>query len=205
MDANGRYVSATVKRRELNLPDFHALRHRAAMDCDDAEEARDLLIVGRAGALPVRPEPFPARALPEGVRQRFADRTRERRRSIVVDADAGLVAVGDELRLRQALSNLVDNALRHGAGEIVMRGRCANGGVALEVQDAGPGFGDAIARHAFERLARSDSARGHDGTGLGLPIVRTIAEAHSGRAELIPAAGANVRIWLPQGDLSQPT
>ena len=178
----------------------------AVEECDNlAQLSEDLLIVGRAGALPVRPEPLPVHTLLEGVRQRFADRARERGRSIVVDAVAGLVVVGDELRLRQALGNLVDNALRHGAGEIVMRGMCADGGVALEVEDAGPGFGDDIAGHAFERFARSDSARGHDGTGLGLAIVRTIAEAHGGRAELVPAAGANVRIWLPQGDLSQPT
>jgi integrase len=43
VDANGEYVLREVKRRELRLPDFHALRHGAAMDCDDAEEARDLL------------------------------------------------------------------------------------------------------------------------------------------------------------------
>jgi integrase len=43
VDAHGDYVPREVKRRELRLPDFHALRHGAAMDCDDAEEARDLL------------------------------------------------------------------------------------------------------------------------------------------------------------------
>jgi site-specific recombinase XerD len=43
VDAQGEYVPASVKRRDLNLPDFHALRHGAAMDCNDAEEARDLL------------------------------------------------------------------------------------------------------------------------------------------------------------------
>ena len=43
VDDNGEYVLANVKRRELHLPDFHALRHGAAMECDDAEEARELL------------------------------------------------------------------------------------------------------------------------------------------------------------------
>jgi integrase len=43
VDADGEFVLAKVKRRELRLPTFHALRHGAAMDCDDAEEARDLL------------------------------------------------------------------------------------------------------------------------------------------------------------------
>jgi integrase len=43
VDEHGAYVPADVKRRDCSLPDFHALRHAAAMDCDDAEEARDLL------------------------------------------------------------------------------------------------------------------------------------------------------------------
>jgi integrase len=43
VDGDGEYVAAQIKRRELRLPDFHALRHGAAMDCEDAEEARDLL------------------------------------------------------------------------------------------------------------------------------------------------------------------
>jgi len=43
VDEHGEYIPAIVKRRDLNLPDFHAMRHGAAMDCDDAEEARDLL------------------------------------------------------------------------------------------------------------------------------------------------------------------
>jgi integrase len=43
VDADGEFVPRNVRRRELRLPDFHALRHGAAMDCDDAEEARDLL------------------------------------------------------------------------------------------------------------------------------------------------------------------
>jgi integrase len=43
VDDDGNFVPRDVKRRELRLPDFHALRHGAAMDCDDAEEARDLL------------------------------------------------------------------------------------------------------------------------------------------------------------------
>jgi two-component system, OmpR family, sensor kinase len=96
----------------------------------------------------------------------------------------------------------VDNALRHGGGEIQLRSRRAeaDGGVELEVADSGPGFAPELAGRAFERFARGDAARTRGGTGLGLAIVRAIAEAHGGRAEIVDGGpGATVRLWLPSG------
>ena len=176
----------------------------AVEECDNlAQLAEDLLVVARtgSGALPLRREPLSAEAVLDGVRRRFADRARERGREIVVDAPPDLQLYADDLRLRQALGNLVDNALRHGDGEVSLSASAADGGIALDVQDGGPGFAPDITGRAFERFARSDDARGREGTGLGLAIVRTIAEAHGGRAEIVEAAGATVRIWLPQRDL----
>jgi two-component system OmpR family sensor kinase len=102
------------------------------------------------------------------------------------------------VRLGQALGNLVDNALRYGQGEVVLRSRSAGGGSELDVSDQGEGFAPDFAERAFERFARGDRARTRSGTGLGLSIVRAIAEAHGGRADLVPGAGATVRIWLPE-------
>ena len=110
----------------------------------------------------------------------------------------------------QALGNLVDNALRHGAGEIVLRARRAGAGVELEVSDEGAGFAPGFAERAFERFARGDVARTSEGAGLGLSIVRAIAEAHGGRARgRAGQPGATVRLWLPtteppQGHLRWP-
>jgi signal transduction histidine kinase len=171
----------------------------AVEECDGlAQLAEDLLIVARSGdgELPVRS----VDALLAGVEQRFGDRAKERGRSIRVEGTAGLQVEADELRMRQALGNLVDNALRYGAGEIVLRARNSQPGVTLEVSDAGQGFGHDIADRAFERFARGDGARTRGGAGLGLSIVRAIAEAHGGRAELVPGEGATVRIWLPGGE-----
>jgi two-component system OmpR family sensor kinase len=180
----------------------------AIEECDRlAQLAEDLLVVARSaeGELPVRPEELPARDLLEDVRERFADRARQRNRSIRVDAEDGLRLSGDPLRVRQALGNLVDNALRHGDGEIVLRSRRAGTGVDLDVSDSGPGFEPAIADRAFERFARGDQARTRGGTGLGMAIVRAVAEAHGGRAEIVPGGdGATVRIWLPDGTPPQP-
>jgi two-component system OmpR family sensor kinase len=175
----------------------------AVEECDGLGQlAEDLLVVARSrdGELPVRPESVSVDALLAGVEQRFGDRAKERGRSIRVEGTAGLHVDADELRMRQALGNLVDNALRYGAGEIVLRARSSQPGVSLEVSDAGKGFGEDIADRAFERFARGDGARTRGGAGLGLSIVWAIAEAHGGRAELVRGEGATVRIWLPRGE-----
>jgi signal transduction histidine kinase len=165
-----------------------------------ARLAEDLLVLARAaeGRLPVRPEPLDARAALEGARARVADRADARGRAIRVEAPAGLVVTADPLRLRQALGNLVDNALRHGDGEVVLSARAAGDGVEIDVADSGPGVAPAIGDRAFERFTRDDTARGERGAGLGLAIVRAIAEAHGGRAAIVPAPrGARVRVSLP--------
>ncbi len=183
-------------------PETRAAISSAIEECDHlAQLADDLLVIARSGEgqLPVRPEPLAAGPLLEGMRDRFADRAARDGRAIHVQG-AGVTVRGDPLRVRQALGNLVDNALRHGAGDIVLSAERDDGGVTLEVSDAGPGFGPDIAAEAFERFTRGDQARTRGGTGLGLAIVRAIAEAHGGRATL---AGSTVRVWMPsQGPLS---
>jgi two-component system OmpR family sensor kinase len=172
----------------------------AIEECDHlAQLAQDLLVIARAGdgQLPVRREDLAVGPLLEGVREGFADRAGQQGRALRVDAPDDLRLSADPLRVRQALGNLVDNALRHGEGDIVVGARSASGGVQLHVADQGPGFGPDIAERAFERFARSDSARTRGGTGLGMAIVRAVAEAHGGWAAIAPGAGATVRMWLP--------
>ena len=192
-------VEAALRARDL--PDeARASLVAAAAECDHlAQLAEDLLVVARAadGRLAIRPEPQDARAALEAARDRFA----QRGRTIRVDAPAGMVVVADELRLRQALNNLVDNALRHGAGDVTLAARRNGDGVELSVSDEGEGFPPELAARAFERFTRGDEARTRGGAGLGLAIVRAIAEAHGGTAT---AEGATVRLWLPsQEDLSR--
>ncbi len=164
-----------------------------------AQLADDLLVLARAqdGELPVRAEPVPVGPLLEGVAGSYRRRAAGHGRQIGVESPAGLAAWADPLRLRQAMNNLVDNALRHGDGDVDVRARPERGGVALQVADGGPGFDPATAARAFERFARGDAARGERGSGLGLAIVRTIAEAHGGTAELGPGPGGTVELWLP--------
>lgn len=118
-----------------------------------------------------------------------------------------LVVPGDAARLRQVLTNLVDNALTHtpdGTPVTVTVRRAAErdaGWVALEVRDEGPGLTPTQAEHVFERFYRTDAARtrARGGSGLGLSIVEAIARAHGGRAEVesAPDQGATFRVLLP--------
>jgi signal transduction histidine kinase len=167
-----------------------------------AQLADDLLLIARAGdgKLPVQLESVELERLLEQARDRFLDRAREQRREISISVPDGLRARLDPLRLRQALGNLVDNALRHGSGEIGLTARPDGESVRIEVSDHGPGFSPEVADRAFERFARGDKGRSRGGVGLGLAIVSAIAEAHGGTAAIAETErGATVRLRFPAG------
>lgn len=172
----------------------------ALEECDQlAQLAEDLLVLARAGdgELALRREELRVDRLLESVRERFSSRARQQDRHIAVETDGELRIDVDPLRMRQALGNLVDNALRHGRGQITLAGRRADGGVHLTVADAGPGFAPELARTAFDRFTRGDAARPRGGAGLGLAIVQSIARAHGGEADILPGEASVVRIRLP--------
>jgi two-component system, OmpR family, sensor kinase len=109
----------------------------------------------------------------------------------------------DAGRIRQAVDNLVDNALRFAprGTEVVIYAEFAARSLVIEVRDAGPGFPPEFLPHAFERFRRPDHgrARSAGGAGLGLAIVQAIAVAHGGRAVASnrPGGGAEVRLEVP--------
>ena len=183
-------------------PDVHAALTAALEECDQlAQLTEDLLVLARGseGRLPLRRQELELRELLDRVRERFADRARARERTIRVDAAGDPRLEADGLRLGQALANLVDNALRHGDGDVVLRARTAGAATELEVVDSGSGFPAELGEHAFDRFARGDAARTRDGAGLGLAIVRAIAEAHGGSAAIVAdRPGATVRISIPR-------
>ena len=116
--------------------------------------AEDLLVIARAdkGRLPIRREQVAVRELLERVAARFAIRAAETGRGVSVDAEPGLRAGLDVLRVEQALGNLIDNALRHGAGEVRLAARSSGGALRIEVSDAGGGFPVGFEEVAFERF-----------------------------------------------------
>ncbi len=112
------------------------------------------------------------------------------------------IVVADQQRLTQAVMNLATNAVNHtGDGDPVWIGSSLIGDQArLWVRDEGPGIDAADAERIFERYGRAGSGRENpDGAGLGLSIVRAIAEAHDGRVDLDsrPGLGATFTVVLP--------
>jgi heavy metal sensor kinase len=163
-----------------------------------ARIADDLLLLARSdhGGLPLQAAPADPAELLRSTAERFAARAAAAGRELTVRAgEPGAVTV-DRLRLEQALGNLVDNALRHGAGRVELEAVPADGATELHVLDEGPGFPPEFVQRAFERFSRPDEGRAEDGTGLGLAIVQTIAEAHGGEVHIATRSGRGSDIWI---------
>jgi signal transduction histidine kinase len=140
--------------------------------------------------------------LPEIVRRDVAARVAagESADRFVVDVDVDLPELwADPDKLAQVVGNIVENALRHGAGTVTIDVRPTDdGGVSVAVVDEG----DGISREAMPRIFTKfwrDSRRG--GTGLGLFIAKGIVDAHGGsiEADQVPSGGALVRFMVPAG------
>jgi two-component system, OmpR family, sensor kinase len=165
--------------------------------------AEDLLVLSRSqnGKLALELDEVEIAPLLERAAKRFEARAAADGRLLTVDAPSGAVVKADRVRLDQALTNMIDNALRHGAGDVGLSAHPGDDGLELHVTDEGPGFPEAFVEQAFERFSRADPARGPGGSGLGLAIVEAVARSHAGsaHAESRPEGGADVWISIHGG------
>jgi signal transduction histidine kinase len=153
----------------------------------------DLLLLAQTGEgqLPVDAEELPVAGVLADVRGRFATTAARAGRSIAVEPVTAVVRA-DPHQLRQALTNLVGNALEHGAGVVRLSARPHGDHLALVVADQGAGFEDDVLPIATERFVRS---RGSTGAGLGLAIVAAVAEAHHGSVGVANVPGG-AEAWI---------
>ena len=123
--------------------------------------------------------------------------------SLLVDADSNLPSVDvDPERMAQVLGNLISNALRYtsAGGRIDLRGEQTNHAIQLMIGDDGAGIAADALPNIFERFYRADSSRQDNGeSGLGLPIAKSIVEAHGGSIAVSsqPGFGTTFTITLP--------
>jgi signal transduction histidine kinase len=121
---------------------------------------------------------------------------------VAVAADAHAVPA-DPVALRQVLTNLFDNALRHTppGGRIRVRADLVQDSVRLSIEDTGSGIPSEHLPRVFERFYRVDPGRAREqgGTGLGLAIVKHLVEAHGGhvQAESTLGRGTAIRLTFP--------
>jgi signal transduction histidine kinase len=127
-------------------------------------------------------------------------------RNVTIDSPSHLPVVGDRSALERVFTNLVDNAVTHGGGDVEIVAQWSVDGAAPTVQvsvlDRGPGVDPSEADLIFDRFGRgADSAMSRPGIGLGLHLVRTLVEAHGGRVwvEGRQGGGAAFHVVLPEG------
>jgi two-component system, OmpR family, sensor kinase len=193
-------------RRARSRGELEAAVRSAADESDRlARLAEDLLVLARAdrGRLPVRRERVALAPVVSAAIEGYSRRAESAGVTLEARVRDGLEASVDPLRLRQALGNLIDNALRHTGrgGRISVRLGLEDGTLLLEVRDTGEGFPEPFLAMAFEPFARPDPSRSREdgAAGLGLAIVRAVAEAHGGsaRAANDPRGGASVTVRIP--------
>lgn len=159
------------------------------------------LALAEAGRLGLRREPTDLGALLRDIAAAFAAPAKAAGvvLAVNVSGDLGSMEV-DPARIREVMANLLTNALRHtprdGRIEIVAQG--AAGGASVSVTDTGSGIASEVLPHVFDRFYRAgDSA----GSGLGLPIARSLVAAHGGEmsASSGPTGGASIVFTVPRG------
>ena len=138
----------------------------------------------------------------------YEDTAQERGVTMSSSMAAGVVVSADRDRLRQALANLVDNAIKYTprGGQVEISGAPEGDAVAIRVRDTGAGIPSHDRPRIFDRLYRGDQSRATRGLGLGLSLVRAYIEAHGGtvEAESTPGNGSTFTIRLPErGNLSR--
>ena len=196
-----------ILRGELELgirPDRTADERRAAMRSaiDEADRlqrlADDLLSLARSDSsqLSLEPQLVAVADLLDRTRTRFGPRAESEDRSIAVEAPPDVSWILDPARIEAALGNLIENALRHGAGRIDLVAAVAGDELELAVRDEGEGFPEEFADRAFDRFARAEAGRTTSGSGLGLAITRAIVEAHGGRIEIDRDHGLGARVVI---------
>ncbi len=196
----------SLLRTELELalrrPRSHAELEEALRSAGEDTErlsrlANDLLLLAGADhdGLPVRPAAVFVAEVFDSVLERFRHTAAEHGLPLDVEPTAAVVWA-DRDRLEQALANLVDNALRHGAGSVRLATSESGAFVELHVLDAGPGFPDAFIGRAFDRFSRADEARTGGGSGLGLSIVEMIAAVHGGSVGAANRGDGGADVWI---------
>jgi two-component system phosphate regulon sensor histidine kinase PhoR len=187
-----------VTNRFLEIIDKHANRLTLLID--------DLLLLARldSGRVELNMRPVALRVAVQDALDDAALIARARGTTLANDVPPALTVQADPDRLRQVLSNLIDNAIKYGrpAGCVVIGGREADSErVEFVVRDDGPGIPLEAKARIFERFYRVDKARSREqgGTGLGLAIVKNVVQAHGGdvRVESAPDDGTAFFITLP--------
>ena len=166
----------------------------------------DLLELSRieSGQSALRLETVDLVAIATSTRADFEMRIADTGVSVEVTSVGSTKVLADAAKLRQAIANFLDNALKFtpagGRIEVRVDGAAREGSVRLQVSDNGQGIAPEHLPHLFERFYKVDRSRRDKGTGLGLAIAKHIIELHGGQIGVNSSEGAGASFWflLPQ-------
>jgi len=162
---------------------------------EQAERLADVLdemLAAARAARSVDAEPLDLRAELTTIAEEWREPLRGEGRALRVRVPEGMLARATPGRLREAIGVLLDNALRHGEGQVVLSARSDDSAIVVEVSDGGAGVPDELAGHIFER-----GVSGGGSTGVGLSLARALVDADGGRLELSTARPATFSVFLP--------
>jgi signal transduction histidine kinase len=192
----------------LGPPDADAYREALEDTVEEADRVSALLTTvmdiseAEAGAMRLARERLDVARVLQDTAALYEDVAEEKGLTLTLDpVPEGLEVNADYARLRQALANLVDNAVKYtpAGGRVTIGAREDGASVSIEVRDTGPGIPADQQPRIWERLYRGDAGRHERGLGLGLSLVKAVVEAHRGTADVVstPGAGSTFRISLP--------
>jgi heavy metal sensor kinase len=170
-----------------------------------ARIVEDLLFLSRAdlGEVSMERQLVRLDALVEDIQRQAAVLGHEHGIEVLIEANQPVTVLGDDLRLRELILNIVENAVRYSraGGQVKMALTREGSVVHLTVSDQGIGISREAQGRIFDRFYRADEARAHSpkGTGLGLAICKWIADVHQGHIEVEsePGKGSRFTVVLP--------
>jgi signal transduction histidine kinase len=190
-------ITATLRERGDSLPEGQRAELEKVL-WEQADRLRrlieQLLDLSRldARALSIDPRPLRVRAVVDDVVAALAG---HRPADVIVEVDHDLDAVVDPVAFDRALSNLLSNALRHGAPPVLVTAERRDRHLRIAVEDAGPGVPPELVPRLFDRFERGEEGLG---SGLGLAIARAYAHAHGGDIVYdMRTRGARFELVLP--------
>ncbi|HBL30477.1 MAG TPA: hypothetical protein DD490_26885 [Acidobacteria bacterium] len=191
-------------RRERTPAEYQDLLRENLQEIDRLHAVIEgILLLARGNELRLARAPVDLGDLAGATVAFFAGLAAEKNLRLDLRADPEITVSGDVALLRLVAFNLLDNAVKHSPeGETVtLDVQREGGGAVLRVTDRGPGVRPEDRDRVFERFYRGGPASGSGAGGLGLSVVRWVAEAHGGTARLLPPdpahRGAAFEVWLP--------
>jgi signal transduction histidine kinase len=190
---------------QRNDPEAHRLAlERTLSELQNMQAIfNSLLAIGRAeaGSMPVRRNSVDLSELLNELVELYAPSAEEHDLDLSSDIAEGLQIEGDRQLLAQAMSNLLDNALKYvpAGGRIELHAAHQGGRVEVRLEDSGPGIPPEMREKVFERFTRLDPSRTMAGSGLGLSLVKAFVELHRGSIGISQSSlgGTAFTILLP--------